>query len=70
VHVADGQAAVGVLVVQAGQRHLSVVALARTATRGLAGGLHGGKEQSDEDADDGDHDQELNKRKRRPSNRV
>jgi hypothetical protein len=45
---------------------LEVVAALRTP-RGLAGLLHGGKQQGDQDRDDGDHDQQLDEREAGPA---
>jgi hypothetical protein len=41
--------------------------LALHAARGLAGRLHGRQQQRDEHADDGDDDEQLHERERRPN---
>ena len=54
-----GKAAVGALVVVQSQADLLQVVGALGAAGGLAGRLHGGKQQRDQDGDDGDHHQQL-----------
>jgi len=51
------------LVVQEAQADLLEVVLALQPACRLAGGLHGGQQQRDENADDGDHHQQLDQRK-------
>ena len=46
-----------------GDSHLLLVVPATGGAGGFAGILHGGKEQTDEDANDGNHDQQLHQRK-------
>jgi hypothetical protein len=46
------------------QAELPQVVLARTASRGLAGALHGGQQHANQRADDRDHDQEFHERER------
>src|SRR5262249_7865212 len=60
---AGGQAAVGVVVVVQGDAHLFEVVGALGAVGGVADLLHGRQEQRDQDADDGDHHQQLDQGK-------
>ena len=46
------------------QAHLLEVVGALDASRGLAGGLNGRKQERDQDSDDGDHDEQFNQRER------
>ena len=50
-----------------GQTHLLEMILALHPTSCFAGGLDGGKQECNENADDGDHHQQFNKRKRSAS---
>jgi hypothetical protein len=45
-----------------GQADLPQIVLARRAARGFASRLHGGKQQRDQDADDGNDHEEFDKR--------
>jgi hypothetical protein len=51
-----------VVMIQAAQRQLLEIVLALTAARRFAGGLNRGQEQRHQDADDGDHHQQLDER--------
>src|SRR5690606_17306471 len=61
-HLFDGRGGkgpVGVVVVVQGQANLLKIVAALHPPGGLAGLLHGGKEQGDQYADDGNHDKEF-----------
>ena len=53
----------GLLVIDDAQAHLLEIVGAGHPPAGLAGRLHGGQEQADERANNGDHDQQLDQRK-------
>jgi hypothetical protein len=52
------------------QPELLQVVLALRPARGLAGLLHGGKQQRDQDRDDRDHDEQFDQRERTRSGSV
>src|SRR5689334_17055903 len=53
----------GIFVIQRRQPQLFHIVLARSTPRGFAGRLDGRQKKRDENADDCDHDEELNERK-------
>ena len=61
-HVAGRDAVVGVVVVVRGQGDLLEIVRALHPPRRLAGRLHGGQQQCDQDADDGDDHEQLDER--------
>jgi len=61
-HVARWEGVVGVVIVVERDADLLQVIRAIDPPCRLAGGLHGGQEQGDQDRDDGDHHQELDQR--------
>jgi hypothetical protein len=64
--VVPWESLVDVLVIVGREPQLLEVVLTGTLPSRLAGCLHRGQEQADERADDGDHDQKLDKRKTAP----
>ena len=54
---------IGVMVLVGGHAELPQVVGTMSAARGLAGCLNGRQQQRDQDADDRNHDQQLDKRK-------
>ena len=59
---AGGQTAVGVVVEMQGYAELLLVVPATGGAGRLAGKLHRGQDQADENANDGNHDQQLHNR--------
>jgi hypothetical protein len=60
----DGIDLVRVVIILNAQTILLEVVAALHSAGGFAGGLHGRQEEGDQDADDRDHDQQLDQRKR------
>ena len=58
----NGKVAVLIVVVERSQREILDVIDATHAPRGLAGRLHRGQEQGDQDADHSDHHEQLDER--------
>ena len=65
IHVAGRQLAEGRLVVVHGHADLVQIIPARRFSRRFARGLNGRQQQRHQDPDDGDDDEQLDKRKRR-----